>query len=263
MKPYLGIIKGNLISWLVYRFTFFFSLMGNLLYMALIFALWKSIYGAMTVIRGMTFNQTFIYLALAGSLFIVFSPGTDWNISNKIVDGSLIIDLLKPLDFQYMTLARIAGYSLFNILVITLPSLLVIFLAFGAEMKVGIGLLFFPIGWMMAFLISFAIDFAIGLTSFYTDAIWGISLSKNVIISLLSGALIPVQFFPDVVQNALKLLPFQAIYNIPMMMVTSPDLDVSAYWQALAVQAFWVLLLFVFSRWFYNRSFKRLTVSGG
>ncbi len=263
MKPYVGIIKGTLIAWIIYRFSFFFTLLSNLLYMGLIFSLWKSIYGVTTTIHDMTFNQTFIYLALASSLFIVFSPGTDWNISNKIVEGSLIVDLLKPLDFQYMTLARTAGYGLFNSLVITLPSLLVLFLAFRAEMKVGIGLIFFPIGFVMAFLISFAIDFAIGLSSFYTDAIWGISLSKNVIISLLSGALIPVQFFPDAVQNVLKLLPFQAIYNIPLMMITSPDLDVTAYLQALAVQVFWVLLLFAFSRWFYTQSFKKLTVSGG
>jgi ABC-2 type transport system permease protein len=263
MKPYIGMTKGILISWIIYRFTFFFNLLGNLLYMALIFSLWKSIYGATAIIRGMTFNQTFIYLALAGSLFIVFSPGTDWFISSKIIDGSLIMDLLKPLDFQYMTLARTVGSGLFNILVITVPSLLVLFLAFRAEMKVGIGLLFFPVGFIMAFLISFAIDFAIGLSSFYTDAIWGISLSKNVIINLLSGALIPMQFFPETVQNLLKLLPFQAIYNVPLMMITSPDLDVSAYWQALAVQVFWVLLLFAFSRWFYHRCFKKLTVSGG
>jgi ABC-2 type transport system permease protein len=263
MRPYLGTIKGILITWIVYRFGFFLTLLGNLLYMMLIFSLWKSIYTGMEIIHGMTFNQTFIYLALAGSLFAVFSPSTDWMIASKIVDGSLIVDLLKPLDFQYMTLARTVGYAIFNAIVITIPSLLILFLAFRAEMKVGIGLIFFPIGFIMAFLISFAIDFSVGMISFYTESIWGINMTKGIITSLLSGALVPLQFFPEAVQNVLRLLPFQAIYNIPLTMVISPDLDISTYVQALAIQVFWVVALFVFSRWFYNRAFKVLTVSGG
>jgi len=263
MKPYLGTIKGTLIAWFIYRFGFFFTLPGNLLYMTLIFFLWKSIYGGADTIHGMTFNQTFIYLALAGSLFVLFTPGTDWTISNRIIDGSLIVDLLKPVDFQILTLARTTGFGIFNVAVITIPSLLVLFLGFRADMKLGIGLLFFPIGIMLSFLISFAIDFSLGLTSFYTESIWGISTTKTVITLLLSGALIPLPFFPQAAQNVLRLLPFQAIYNIPLSMVTSPNLSVFDYARALGVQVFWVVLLFAFCRWFYRRAFKVLTVSGG
>jgi ABC-2 type transport system permease protein len=263
MKAYLGTVKGMLIAWFIYRFSFFFTLTGNLLYMTLIYFLWKSIYAGSKTIRGMTFNQTFIYLAVAGSLFILFTSGTDWMISNRIIDGSLIMDLLKPVDFQFLTLARTAGFSIFNLCVITVPSLLVLFLGFRADMKTGIGLLFFPVGILLSFLISFAIDFSIGLTSFYTESLWGISTTKTVITSLLSGALIPLPFFPQAVQNILRLLPFQAIYNIPLSMVTSPNLGVLNYGRALAVQVFWVVALFAFCRWFYRRAFKVLTVSGG
>jgi len=263
MKPYLGTIKGSLIAWFIYRFSFFFTLTGNLLYMTLIFFLWKSIYGGADTIRGMTFHQTFIYLALAGSLFILFTPGTDWMISNRIIDGSLIMDLLKPVDFQFLTLARSTGFGIFNLALITIPSLVVLFLGFRADMKLGIGLLFFPIGIALSFLISFAIDFSIGLTSFYTESLWGISMTKTVITSLLSGALIPLPFFPQAVQDLLRLLPFQAIYNIPLSMITSPNLGVLDYGRALAVQLFWVAVLFALCRWFYRRAFKVLTVSGG
>ncbi len=263
MKAYLSTIRGILITWFIYRFGFFFTLIGNLIYMTVIFFLWRSIFQGAQLIRGMTFNQIFIYLTLAGSLFIVFSPGTDWMISNKIVDGSLIVDLLKPLDFQYLTLARTIGFGIFNSLMITLPSLLVLFLGFHAEMQIGVGLLFFPAGFFLAFLISFAIDFAIGMTSFYTESIWGISMTKGIITSLLSGALIPLQFFPSGIQNILRLLPFQAIYNIPLSMVASPDLKIITYAEGLAVQVFWVVVLFAFCRWFYRKAFKVLTVSGG
>jgi ABC-2 type transport system permease protein len=263
MKPYLGTVKGMLIAWFIYRFSFFFTLMGNLLYMTLIYFLWKSIYASSVTIHGMTFNQTFIYLAVAGSLFILFTTGTDWNISNRIIDGSLIVDLLKPVDFQFLTLARTTGYTIFDLVVITVPSLLVLFLGFRADMKLGIGLLFFPIGLILSFLISFAIDFSVGLTSFYTESLWGISMTKTVITSLLSGALIPLPFFPQAAQNILRLLPFQAIYNIPLSMITSPNLGALDYLRALGVQVLWIAILFTFCRWFYQRAFNVLTVSGG
>ncbi len=263
MKPYLTMVKGALLTWIVYRFGFFFTLVGNLLYMTLIFYLWKSIYKGSETLRGMTFDQAFIYLALAGSLFILFKTYTDWSIANRVVDGSLIIDLIKPLDFQFITLARTAGITLFNMLMITVPSILVVFLVFGAEMRLGIGLFFFPLALVNAFLISFALDFAVGLTAFYTESLWGISMTKEIVTTLLSGALIPLQFFPDAAQRILKLLPFQAIYNVPLTMVISPDLGTGTYLQSLAVQLFWVALLFLLSRWFYTRAFRVLTVSGG
>lgn len=263
MKPYLSMVKGVFITWIIYRFSFFFTLLGNLLYMTLIFFLWKSIYHGAESIHGMTFKQAFIYLALAGSLFVLFKNYTDWNISNRVVDGSLIMDLIKPVDFQYITLARTAGVTLFNFIMITIPSVLVLFVAFRAEMQFGLGLLFFPLGILMAFLISFALDFAVGLTSFYTESLWGISMTKEIITSILSGALIPLQFFPDAAQRILRFLPFQAIYNIPLTMVVSPNLNVLYYLQVMAVQAFWVLALFAFCRWFYARSSKVLNLSGG
>jgi ABC-2 type transport system permease protein len=263
MKSYLATIKGSLISMIIYRLNFFFMLMGNLLYMTIVYFLWKSIYRGSETIHGMTFNQAFVYLALAGSIYSLLFSGADWQISHKIINGGISIDLLKPLDFQFLMLARTSGYSIFNLIVVAIPSVLVIFLVFRADLSLGIGWLFFPLGILMAFLINFAIDFAVGLTAFYTESLWGISITKGVIISLLSGALVPLQFFPATVQHILRFLPFQAIYNIPLIMVTSPNFNLAYYVQILAIQAFWVILLFAICRRFYTRALTILSISGG
>lgn len=263
MKSYLATTRGSIISMVIYRMNFFFMLLGNLLYMTIVYFLWKSIYRGAATIHGMTFNQAFIYLALAGSIYSFLFSGADWQISNKIINGGISIDLLKPLDFQMLMLARTSGYSLFNFIVVTIPSVAIIFLVFGAEMHWGIGLFFFPLGIALAFLINFAIDFAVGLSAFYTESLWEISITKAVIISLLSGALVPLQFFPQAVQHILQFLPFQAIYNLPLIMATSPNFSLVYYVQILAIQAFWVFLLFAICRLFYSRALKILTISGG
>ena len=80
---------------------------------------------------------------------------------------------------------------------------------------------------------------------------------------LLSGALIPLQFFPGVIGKAMMWLPFQAIYHTPLMMVTVPDQPVEVLLSMLGVQAVWVVVLFAASRLFYIQAVKVLRVSGG
>ncbi len=248
---------------MMYRFSFFFTLIGNLLYIVLLYFLWGSIYRDADTIRGMSFDQAFVYVALAGSIFTMVTTWADWEISYRITSGSIIMDLMKPVDFQLYSLSRSAGFLIFNVTMIALPSALALFLFFGAEIEMGTGLLLLPVGLLMAFLISFAIDYIVGLTSFYTESIWGISVTKEIITTLLSGALVPLQFFPDVAQRFLRLLPFQAIYHVPLTMLTSPDMGPGACAELLGTQILWVLILFLFGRFLFTRASRVLTVSGG
>jgi len=116
---------------------------------------------------------------------------------------------------------------------------------------------------MPAFLISFSIDYIIGLFSFYTESVWGIINTKQVLVLLLSGATIPIDFFPKVIKQFIVMLPFQAIYNLPMMVLTSPDLGVSKYIYFIGVQLTWVFALFITGKLFYSRAIKVITINGG
>jgi ABC-2 type transport system permease protein len=80
---------------------------------------------------------------------------------------------------------------------------------------------------------------------------------------MFSGALIPLQFFPDAMQRILLWLPFQAVYHIPLMMVTRPDQGWNVFLPMLLVQLFWTVALFIATRMFYNQAIKVLRVSGG
>jgi ABC-2 type transport system permease protein len=248
---------------MMYRFSFFFTLIGNLLYIVLLYFLWGSIYRDVDTIRGMSFNQAFVYVAIAGSIFTMVKTWADWEISYHITTGAIIMDLVRPVDFQLQALSRTVGFMFFNFTMIALPSALVLFFFFGAEIEIGVGLLFLPVGLFLAFLVSFAIDYIIGLTSFYTESIWGISVTKEIITTLLSGALVPLQFFPHIVQRILLFLPFQAIYHIPLTILTSPDLDAGACARLLGTQLVWVVILFLLGRFFFTRASRVLLVSGG
>jgi ABC-2 type transport system permease protein len=263
MKRYLALTKGAFLAIITYRFGFFFTFIGNLIYMVLVYFLWRSIYQGSETIRGMTFDQTLTYLALASSIFVLFKTWTEWFMARTINDGSIATELIKPIDYQIYMLFRTAGFVLVNMVVITLPSVLVLFLVFGVRIETGIGLAFAPVALLLAFLISFTFDYIVGTSGFYTESTWGISMTKEIITTLLSGALVPLQFFPEGVRRVLELLPFQAIYHVPLTLITSPDLVLADCWRLLATQVFWVIALFVISRVFFGRALRVLTVSGG
>jgi ABC-2 type transport system permease protein len=263
MRKYLALGKGSFMMGLVYRFGFIATIVGNILYMVIAYYLWTSVYEGQEVINGLSFDQTFLYVALASTVFILFNTYVDWIMSHEIREGIITNYLVKPIDHQLAMLCFGGGRTVLNVLVVTLPTALLLTFVFGVAIPVGVGLLLFPVSLLLAFLISFCFDYAIGLSGFYTESIWGLVTVKETLILALSGALIPIQFFPEGLQNALLLLPFSAIYHTPLMMITQPSQDLGLLLERLGLQFFWVGVFFVLTRLFYNRAIRVLRIAGG
>ncbi|HLF42464.1 MAG TPA: ABC-2 family transporter protein [Acidimicrobiia bacterium] len=263
MRKYLALSKGSFMTGMVYRFGFIATIVGNILYMVIAYYLWTSVYDGQEVINGLSFDQTFLYVALASTVFILFNTYVDWLMSFEIREGRITNYLVKPIDHQLAILASGGGRTILNILIVTVPTALLLTFVFGVAIPVGAGLLLFPVSLFLAFLISFCFDYAVGLTGFYTESIWGLVTVKETLILALSGALIPIQFFPEGLQNLLRWLPFSAIYHTPLMMITQPDQGLGLLLERLAFQFLWVGTLFVFTRLFYNRAIRVLRVAGG
>jgi ABC-2 type transport system permease protein len=263
LRSYLAVLRGSFMVSIVYRFSFFFTILGNVIYMAVAYFLWHSIYANSTTLRGMTFNETFLYVSLGSAVFILLKTYADWYISYEIREGIIAIHLTKPLDFQFYYLFISAGGVLMNLAAVTIPTIFMLLVVFRIPIQAGPGLFLFPLSLVLAFLISFCFDYFIGVLGFYSESIWGTSITKEIIVSVLSGALIPLPFFPVAIQKVLMFLPFQAIYNTPLMMVTRPNQGWNALLTMLAVQVVWVVIMFIASRLFFNRAVKVLRVAGG
>ena len=263
MRAYLALMRGTYMIGLVYRFGFLFTILGNVIYLGVAYYLWRSIYEHADVIHGLTFNETFLYVALGSAVFILLKTYADWFISFEIREGIIATYLTKPLDFQLYTLFTSFGTVLMNLTAIAAPTVLILAFVFKVRVVPGPGLLLFPISFLLAYVISFCLDYFIGLLGFYSESVWGMSITKEIIVTVLSGALIPLQFFPAWLQKIFFWLPFQAIYHTPLMMVTKPDLGLQTFLPMLAVQLSWALVLIVLTRLFYNQAIKVLRIAGG
>lgn len=248
---------------MIYRLGFLFTILGNVIYLGVAYYLWKSIYQNAVTLRGLTFDQTFLYVGLGSAIFILLKTYTDWFLNSEVREGMIASYLIKPIDIGAYFLATSFGSMLLNITIVSIPTLLMLVFVFKIHFIIGIGLFLFPISLLLAFLVSFYIDYAVGLACFYTESVWGLSSTKDIIVTVLSGALIPLQFFPATMQKILIWLPFQAIYHTPLTMITQPDQTIGVFLQMMFVQLMWAGILFVATRLFYNQAIKMIRVAGG
>lgn len=264
MRKYIAIVKAGFMGTLAYRGAALLVSVINFTYIAVIYFLWKAIYaGSDGVINGMSFKQTFTYLAMASTIFNVYKTFTEWKMSADILSGNILMDIVRPVDYQAKVFFSAVAAVLFRILWVAFPIFLLVVLLGGAEIFVLRNLLYFLAAFASAYIISFQLDYITGLAAFYTESIWGISLTKESIVLLLSGAVVPVAFFPDPMRLIVAWTPFPHIFNTPLTILTSASLGQSDCLRMIIAQSGWIVTTYLISRLAHGAAVKQVTVNGG
>jgi ABC-2 type transport system permease protein len=264
VRKYWVITKAEILSILVYRFNVLTAMLSSILFVIVAWFLWRAIFAHSVSLSGMTFSETFVYAAIAWSVTeMIFTSTTEWAISYSILEGEIAIHLLRPFDLQLMWMAKALSQTLVNAVLMVLPSFVLVFFIFKAPIPSGENLAFFLLSLVGGFVLGFGIDYLVGLVAFYTESVWGFTAAKNVLVRFLGGALIPLPFFPEGIRHILYWLPFQAIINTPITILTAPHLTILEACRMLSIQLIWVIIFITVTRLIFNRVLRRLTINGG
>ncbi len=265
LKKYLTLTRMGIIESLQFRIGTFVMIIGNLLYLTLVYFLWKAIFASSGTdrVNGMTFYDTLVYLVLATALYGFMEMYTVWEIGRNIQSGKIVLDLLKPIKYKSYLFWSYSGELLRNFICVFLPTFLVVCIVTHGAVPLGINLLFFIVSVIMGVIISYNIDYIVGTICLFTESIWGINIMRQVIVLLLSGATIPIAFFPEPFKSAVFFLPFQAVYNTPLMILLDPAPSLQTTGRMLALQLIWCLVMTVVSNLFWRVSLRQITVNGG
>lgn len=265
LKKYLILTRAGIIESLQFRLSMLVMVAGNLLYLIVIYFLWKAIYASADsdVVNGMTFSDTLIYLVLATALFNFMEMYTVWQVGRDIQSGKIVLDLVKPMDYRRYIFWSFSGAFVTNFFCTFLPTFIVVAIVTNGAIHMGLNLLYFAVSVVLAIMVNFSIDFIVATICLYTESIWGINMMKQVIVLLLSGATVPLAFFPDTLRNVVDHLPFQAIYNAPLTLLLDGDPDMKDVCITLGTQLAWCVGMFIVSKLFWKHSIKQITVNGG
>lgn len=267
LKKYMTLTRAGIIESLQFRLATVVMVIGNLLYLIVVYFLWKAIYASAgtDVVNGMTFSDTLIYLVLATALFNFMEMYTVWEIGRSIQSGKIVLDLLKPIEYRRYLFWSYSGSFVTQFFFTFLPTFIVVAAVTHGAIHMGVNLLFFVVSVAMAVMINYSIDFLVGTVCLYTESIWGINIMKQVIVLLLSGATIPLAFFPDKLREAVELMPFAAIYDVPLrfLLWDGVSMEPQEPWCMLLFQLFWCIVMTILSKLFWKASLRQITVNGG
>ncbi len=265
LRAYMVLTKAGIMEVFMFRTSLFLNIIGNLAYMVVMYFLWKAIFASRgnEAVNGMTFEDTLVYLSMAGAIFSSLEVFLVWKMGREIQSGEFALHFTKPLDYFFREFFYIAGNVILQTVTTMIPTFIIVGFLTGWQMPIGINLLLFPVSFVFALLLNFSIDFIVGTMCLYTQSFWGINIVKEVIIMLMSGALVPLAFFPEAFRQVAMFLPFQAIYNLPLQILISRDMTGMDYLRSIAIQAGWFLVLMLIGRLFFRRSSKIITVNGG
>ncbi len=265
LKKYLTLTPAGIIEALQFRLSALVIVAGNLLYLIVVYFLWKAIYASAgtDVVNGMTFSDTLIYLVLATALFNFMEMYIVWEMGRGIQSGKIALDLLKPMEYRRFMFWSYSGTFVTQFFFTFLPTFIVVALVTKGAVPLGVNLLFFAVSVIMSVSINYSIDFLVGTICLYTESIWGINIMKQVIVMLLSGATIPLAFFPEPLKTITLYLPFQSIYNAPLTVLLDGSPEPAALLTTLGTQLFWCVAMLIVSRLFWKVSLRQITVNGG
>ena len=265
LKKYLTLTKAGIMESLQFRLGTFVMAVGNLLYLIVVYYLWKAIYassGSETV-NGMTFSDTLIYLVLATALFNFMEMYTVWEMGRGIQSGKIVLELLKPMEYRNYLFWTYSGQFVTNFFFTFLPTFIVVAVVTHGAIHLGLNLLFFVISVIIAISLNYSINFIVGTICVYTESIWGINIMKQVIVLLLSGATIPLAFFPETLRRITYYLPFQSIYNAPLSILLNASPELKEIITTIGTQLIWCIAMLIISKLFWKVSLRQITVNGG
>lgn len=176
-------------------------------------------------------------------------------------EGSIIGKMLQPLGLFRQFTAEMCGKWLFEGALFSLPLLLCSPLL-GVDPRpanlTAFGL--FVISLLLAISVGLALDFIFNaLLVIYALPLWAISQIRSAVITLLSGAMIPLALLPESVGNALAWLPFASMASAPLQLYVGTGEPISL----IGLQIGWSIVLWPLAHWLWYISRERMLSYGG
>lgn len=263
MGAYLYLAKMKLMAFLTYRFEVITSLGTNLIALMASVFLWKTAYSGTDAISGVTESQMLTYTIISVLLSSFFSSNIEHSLQERIAQGNIALDFLKPINLIFAYLSEDIGISMSSVVSKLIPVLIISALFVQVPLPGSwLSFLVFLISSMLSYLILWLISALIAVLCFWTVQLGELKTVKDGIILLISGKIIPIWMFPKWMQKVLSFMPFQYVYQTPLSIyinrITRQEIAFSLF-----IQAIWVLFLSLALIMLWNKARKHVFIQGG
>lgn len=203
-------------------------------------------------------NQIVAYYIFTSILYLFLNSGVDDLVKSSIQDGTLARYFLRPGSFFTFSLVKELSGRIAR-LFLGLPIFIILVVANWGQVSSYLLPPFFLIILMMiiSFSIAFLFSFNIGLLAFWIEEVWGVQNLKQVSFTLLGGAALPYQVFPQSFQNFLVWTPFPYLINWPLRYGFSGNVTLE-----FLIAIFWLIALIILYKILWRMGSKKYSAMG-
>jgi ABC-2 type transport system permease protein len=264
LKIYREFIRIGFVNILAFRLRYYTGIITYLINVTVYYFIWRAVFANATgSIAGFSLPQILTYVSVGWILRSFYWNTIDQEMAYEVIDGKIAMDFIKPVSVQWMWLARAMGESAFRLILLTAPTAVVVALLFPVlppASKLNFAL--FLVAAVGSFFIMGALNFIIGTCAIPLTSILALIRAKFWLIELLSGLLIPLNFFPRSLQILSSLLPFEHIAYTPLQIYLG-RLSFAESLRLLALEYFWVAALIFLGHLWWIRATRKITIHGG
>ena len=215
----------------------------------------------------MEFSQLASYVWLQQAFLALFML---WYYDNEIfasiTGGNVAYELARPMDLYCMWFTKNLAVRLSRAFLRCMPILLVAVLLpepYGISPPVSMfGFFMFIISIILAFFCLVALSMLVYISAFYTLSPWGVRIMASVLTEFLTGAIIPLPFFPEKIMRIISLTPFASMQNLPFR-IYSGNIAGKEMLYGILLQVFWTAVLVLAGRLWISKALNRAVVQGG
>ena len=267
LKPYLALFRIRFTNTLQYRAAALAGMTTQFAWGFMYILAFAAFYRSNPYNFPMEFSHTVSYIWLQQAFIALFFMWFyDNNIIESIETGSIAYELVRPMDLYSRWFTITAATRLARTMLRAVPLLIVAFVlpgVFGMRLPLNaVQFGMFMLSMVLALGVVLTFSMLIYISLFYTINGQGIRLVVAVAADFLSGAAIPLPFFPDRIRMVVELLPFGSMQNMPLLIYVGHVYGAAA-WRGIGLQVFWLVVLLGIGRFWMGRALSKVVVQGG
>jgi len=261
---YLAFVTKSVQKRMQYRVANLAGLTTNFFFLLVHIFVYTAFYKVSSEPQPLSLDEVITYFVLC-QVFFMLMPfwGARSEVTNAIKDGSVALQLTKPVDFHAYWFSDECGRACYYLFMRGLPTFLISIIFFTVALPTQpMTLVAFSVSMVLATFMSAAITIAIFSSAFWTLDTTGISGLSYSIITLFSGMLVPIALWPEWLAHIAAWLPFGGLIDIPFSIYLGKITGIEA-WAAIGKQMIWVVFFIGLGRILLRRGFSRLVIQGG
>ncbi|MEP6815205.1 MAG: ABC-2 family transporter protein [Marmoricola sp.] len=185
------------------------------------------------------------------------------DIAERIKDGDVAVDFLRPLDVQAASVTTEVGKSLFALLPRGIPSVAIGVLVVGMTMPTTPGpYVLGALSVLLGITLSCATVYLVAAAGFWLVDTRGVQIFYMVVSGFLAGLFVPISLFPGWLLRVAEATPFPSMMMYPVD-VLSGRVTGSAALGLVAVQLLWLAVTGAVGQVLTRAGRQRLEVQGG